>query len=168
LARSSAEEAALAKKRRDAMTVGEITAASLEELALSLRSSWNHRTDELWAGLAPELWVLTHTPWVVPQTASQANLKQVLAEPAYRERVENLLRRQREYLAGTAWFQESHGGAGLTRVAYFSMESASARRCPCTPAAWGTWPATSSRRRLVAGRSRGHRLAERRTCGHAT
>jgi hypothetical protein len=50
MARSSTEEAALAKKRRDAMTVGEITAASLEELALNPRSSWNHRTDELWPG----------------------------------------------------------------------------------------------------------------------
>lgn len=104
------------------MTAVEITPASLEELALNLRSSWNHRTDELWARLDPELWALTHNPWVVLQTVSQAGLKQALAEPEYRERVESLLRRRREYLTATAWFQESQPGAGLTGVAYFSME----------------------------------------------
>ena len=36
--------------------------------------------------------------------------------------VESLLRRRREYLTATAWFQESHPGTGLTGVAYFSME----------------------------------------------
>ncbi len=104
------------------MTAGEITPASLEELAVNLRSSWNHRTDKLWARLDPELWALTHNPWVVLQTVSQASLKQVLTEPAYRERVESLLRRRREYLGATAWFQESYPGAGLTGIAYFSME----------------------------------------------
>ena len=122
MARSSAEKAAVAKKRHVAITTGEITPASLEELALNLRSSWNHRTDELWARLDPELWALTHNPWVVLQTVSQASLKQLLAEPEYRERVESLLRRRREYLSATGWFQESHLGTGLTGVAYFSME----------------------------------------------
>ena len=72
----------MAKKSRDAMTAGEITPASLEELALNVRSSWNHRTDELWARLDPELWALTHNPWAVLQTVSQTRLKQVLTEPA--------------------------------------------------------------------------------------
>ena len=104
------------------MAAGEITPASLEELALNLRSSWNHRTDELWARLDPELWALTHNPWVVLQTVSQATLKQALVDPEYRERVASLLRRRREYLSSTAWFQERHPKAGLTGVAYFSME----------------------------------------------
>ena len=112
----------MAKKKRDAIITGEITPASLEELALNLRSSWNHRTDELWARLDPELWALTHNPWVVLQTVSQATLKQALVDPEYRERVASLLRRRREYLSSTAWFQERHPKAGLTGVAYFSME----------------------------------------------
>src|SRR5512137_2493172 len=110
MARSRAEEATLANKQRGAMTAGEITPESLEELALNLRSSWNHCTDELWARLDPELWALTHNPWVVLQTVSQAKLKHVLAEPEYRERVEGLIRSRHEYLDATAWFQESHPG----------------------------------------------------------
>ena len=112
----------MSKKQRGAMTVGEITPASLEELALNLRSSWNHCTDELWARLDPELWALTHNPGVVLQTVSQTKTKHVLAEPEYRERVEGLLRSRHEYLGATAWFQERHHGTGLTGVAYFSME----------------------------------------------
>jgi starch phosphorylase len=104
------------------MPAGEITPASLEELALNLRGSWNHSADDLWARLDPELWALTHNPWAVLQTVSQDSLHQVLAEPAYRERVENLLSRRHEYLTATAWFQERHPGARLTGVAYFSME----------------------------------------------
>lgn len=103
----------------DATTV---TPASLTELALDLRWSWNHSADELWAQLDPELWALTHNPWVVLQTVSRTRLQQVLARPEYRSRVETLLRHRREYLASPAWFQDNHPQAPLTRVAYFSME----------------------------------------------
>ena len=40
---------------------------SLEDLALNLRSSWNHSTDAIWRQLDPELWELTHNPWAVLQ-----------------------------------------------------------------------------------------------------
>ena len=44
---------------------------SLAALALNLRWSWNHATDEIWRHLDKELWEITHNPWVVLQTASQ-------------------------------------------------------------------------------------------------
>ena len=53
---------------------------SLADLALNLRWSWNHATDEVWRQLAPELWETTHNPWVVLQTASRDQIKRVLAE----------------------------------------------------------------------------------------
>ena len=36
---------------------------SLAELALDMRSSWNHATDQVWRKLDPVLWELTHNPW---------------------------------------------------------------------------------------------------------
>ena len=42
---------------------------SLVELALDMRWSWNHGTDDLWHRLDPELWGLTQNPWVVLQAA---------------------------------------------------------------------------------------------------
>src|SRR5260370_42629463 len=41
---------------------------SLAELALNLRWSWNHSSDELWGRLDPDLWELTQNPWVILQT----------------------------------------------------------------------------------------------------
>jgi starch phosphorylase len=103
---------------------------SLTELALDLRWAWNHSADELWAQLEPELWALTHNPWVVLQTVSRATLERVLGQPGYRQRVEALLARRREHLASTAWFQQSHPRAPLERVAYFSMEFALSEALP--------------------------------------
>ena len=52
---------------------------SLAELALDLRWSWNHATDEVWRQLDPALWDFTQTPWVVLQTFSKNKLVSVLA-----------------------------------------------------------------------------------------
>ena len=48
---------------------------SLAELALDMRWSWNHATDEVWRQLDPELWEITHNPWVVLQTASRDQIE---------------------------------------------------------------------------------------------
>ncbi|MBI3630218.1 MAG: alpha-glucan family phosphorylase [Candidatus Rokubacteria bacterium] len=94
---------------------------SLTELALDLRWSWNHSADEIWAELEPDLWALTHNPWVVLQTVSRTRLQELLGRPDYRNRVETLLDRKRRYADAPAWFAESDAGR-LTGIAYFSME----------------------------------------------
>ena len=109
-------------KKEASGTKTNIGSDALKELALDLRWSWHHGADELWSELDPELWALTHNPWVVLQVASPARLGALVARPAYRERVEQLLEQRREYLASAAWFQQHHARAPLTRVAYFSME----------------------------------------------
>jgi len=96
--------------------------AALTELALDLRWSWNHSTDELWGRLDPELWELTQNPWVVLQTVSKRTIREASADPAFSEKVEQKLRKKREREKGPAWFQTAHPGSTLTRVAYFSME----------------------------------------------
>jgi starch phosphorylase len=96
--------------------------AALLELALDLRWSWMHAADELWAQLDPELWALTHNPWVVLQTVSRAKLTALLAHPEFRRQVDALLDLQRERLQTPAWFQQAHAGAPLSCVAYFSLE----------------------------------------------
>ena len=50
---------------------------SLAELALDMRWSWNHATDEVWRELDPRLWKITNNPWVVLQTASREKIEQV-------------------------------------------------------------------------------------------
>ena len=51
------------------------TSDALTDLALDLRWSFNHSADKLWERLDPELWDLTHNPWVVLQTVSRESLQ---------------------------------------------------------------------------------------------
>ena len=95
---------------------------SLAELALDMRWSWNHATDQVWCQLEPTLWEMTQNPWVVLQTVSRDKLQRVLADPAFRKNIDDLLRVKREAAEKSAWFQEKHSEAALKCVAYFSME----------------------------------------------
>ena len=61
---------------------------SLAELALDMRWSWDHATDKVWRQLAPELWEITHNPWVVLQTVSRDQIESVLADPVFRKNVD--------------------------------------------------------------------------------
>ncbi len=95
---------------------------SLKELALDLRWSWNHATDEVWRQLDPELWEITHNPWVVLQTVSRDQIERVLADPAFRKNLDDKVRSRRKAVEAPAWFQKSHPQSSLTCAAYFSME----------------------------------------------
>jgi starch phosphorylase len=103
-------------------------AEDLAELALDMRWSWSHAADELWGKIDPELWEITHNPWVVFQTASPAKLKLLLDEKSFREEVDRLRTKQLKESDATigsdsaAWFQKVHPGSKLKTVAYFSME----------------------------------------------
>jgi len=95
---------------------------SLAELALDLRWSWNHATDDVWRQLDPALWELTQNPWVVLQTVSRDKLKSRLADPAFRKKVDKLLQAKHQAADTPAWFQKNHPQSPLKCVAYFSME----------------------------------------------
>jgi starch phosphorylase len=95
---------------------------SLAELALDMRSSWNHAADSVWQQLDTELWALTRNPWVVLQTVSREKLQGVLAEPVFRKNLDDLVQARRDAREAPAWFQQAHPQSPLTCVAYFSLE----------------------------------------------
>ncbi|MGA7801243.1 MAG: alpha-glucan family phosphorylase, partial [Gammaproteobacteria bacterium] len=95
---------------------------ALSELALDMRWSWNHATDQVWQQLDPVLWKITHNPWVVLQTVSREKLQAALAEPAFRKTVDDLVQTTRDAAQAPAWFQQSYPQSQLSSVAYFSME----------------------------------------------
>ncbi len=95
---------------------------ALAELALDMRSSWNHATDQVWRELDSELWGITHNPWVVLQTVSRDRIERVLADPVFRKNVDDLVQTRRQAVEAPAWFQENHSKGPLTCTAYFSME----------------------------------------------
>ena len=76
----------------------------------------------VWRQLDPALWELTHNPWVVLQTVSREKLQRVLAEPAFRKNVDDLVQARRNAAQAPAWFQQTYPQSALRCVAYFSME----------------------------------------------
>jgi len=94
----------------------------LAELALDLRSTWNHASDALWRRIDPVLWDLTHNPWAVLRTASRAQIEQLSADSEFRTKLEELRRARHEARHQLRWYQQAHGQSPLTGVAYFSME----------------------------------------------
>ena len=83
---------------------------SLAELALDMHWSWNHATDEVWRQLDPELWEITHNPWVVLQTVSRDQIERVLADPVFRKNVDGSGRSQ----------SAGGGGAGMVSAESFA------------------------------------------------
>jgi len=94
----------------------------LEELALELRISWDHSTDDIWRELDPELWELTRNPTLVLHATSETKLKGLAADTGYRRRIEDFVLARRLYARSPGWFQFAHPRAPLNHVAYFSME----------------------------------------------
>ena len=95
---------------------------SLAELALDMRWTWNHATDELWRQLDPVLWEQTHHPCDVLQTVSREKIQSVLADPAFRKKLDALVQEKQRVEEAPAWFQQTYPKAPLSCVAYFSME----------------------------------------------
>src|SRR5208282_6926140 len=102
----------------------------LGELALDLRNCWEHATHSVWSRIDPELWALTHNPWLILQTASRTKIEALDADPEFRAQVDELARTQREYLKRPAWFQHAYPNSPLGCVAYFSMEFALSEALP--------------------------------------
>jgi starch phosphorylase len=77
---------------------------SLAELALDMRWSWNHATDEVWRQLDPALWEFTQNPWVVLQTVSRDKIRRALADLTFRQKVDALVEAKRQAAKAPAWF----------------------------------------------------------------
>ncbi len=106
------------------------TEMALVELALDLRNCWNHATGPLWSKIEPDLWALTHNPWVVLQTASRTKLNALESDGEFLKRIRELSERQRQTLKGRTWFRQEHSKSSLNAVAYFSMEFALSEALP--------------------------------------
>ena len=100
----------------------EATYQTLSELALDLRWTYNHFADQLWEQLDPELWNLTHNPWIVLQTVSREKRVAVTSDPKFQKLLADVHREKRSAEQAQSWFQKSHPGSGVSAVAYFSME----------------------------------------------
>jgi glycogen phosphorylase len=82
--------------------------SGLAELALDMRWSWSHHGDEVWETIAPEVWDITHNPWLVLQTVAHTRLKQLARDKRFRGLLAEQLAAREENLRETTWFEEAH------------------------------------------------------------
>ena len=95
------------------------TGDPLAQLALNLRCSWNHASDQVWKRLDPELWNITRNPWLILQHVSQETLDAANADPVFQQVLAGLTSpAARE----PRWFEKVHPNSPLKTVAYFCME----------------------------------------------
>src|SRR5215469_759929 len=94
----------------------------LRELALDLGTVWKRHSDRLWRQIDPNVWLITRNPWLMLQQASMQMLDSMASDNDLRRHVEQLVWARREASSSTTWFQRTHSGSSLSRVAYFSME----------------------------------------------
>ena len=96
---------------------------ALSELALDMRSSWNHATDQVWRQLDPVLWELTHNPWVVLQTVSREKLQKRIGGTRFSARESmSWCKPGGMPLRPRPGFRQTYPQSPLSCVAYFSME----------------------------------------------
>ena len=94
----------------------------LAELALDMRCSWNHASDQLWKQLDKKLWEQTRNPWLILQSASEKRLHELVADEAFMAQLEQIIQDYHNALGGDSWFSLQGLTDKLHGVAYFSME----------------------------------------------
>ena len=122
--------------------------AALGELASNLRWSWHPPTRDLFASVDPAGWdAARHDPVALLAAQSHEQLDVLAADGAFVARVQGAAADLAAYLSEPLWYQqkigaERPGGASPTS----RPSSASPPCCPSTPAAWASWPVTTSSR----------------------
>ena len=96
--------------------------AGLAELALDLRWSWSHATDNLWQHVAPELWEDTRNPWLILQNIGGDTLQRLAQDKDFIAMLNTFVSEHRGHLTQKGWFSKTYPHPPFSQVAYFSME----------------------------------------------
>jgi len=101
------------------------------DLALDLRWTWNHASDELWKELDSEAWRWTENPWWMLQTISRERIEQLaINNKKFKDDMQRIISTRQEYLTRPGWFQSRCAPGDMNTVAYFSMEFALGEALP--------------------------------------
>ncbi|WP_341581988.1 alpha-glucan family phosphorylase [Marinobacter metalliresistant] len=111
------------------MTLAAYTPRSLPEflnglfrLALDLRWTWHHGSDELWRALDEETWDSTHNAWLVLNSVSGERLEELEQDPLFQQRYLEQLAAHHKFVNANTWYSEDCAGDLGQGIAYFCME----------------------------------------------
>lgn len=111
------------------MTLASYTPRSLPEslselfaLALDLRWTWHHGSDELWRALDKETWETTRNAWLVVNSVSNDRLDELAHDPAFRKCYDEQVKAHHEFVHANTWYSDDCPGDLGQGIAYFCME----------------------------------------------
>ncbi|MGH3563764.1 MAG: alpha-glucan family phosphorylase, partial [Mycobacterium sp.] len=107
--------------------------ATLEQLSINLRWSWEQPTQDLFAAIDPDLWEQCgHDPVALLGAVSPARLDELAADDGFVARLDELAADLNDYLSRPLWYQHQQDNGTLvpSSIAYFSMEFGVAEALP--------------------------------------
>lgn len=111
------------------MTLAAYTPRSLPEsliglfqLALDLRWTWHHGSDELWRALDNETWEATHNAWLVLNSVAGDTLEELAADPDFQKHYQEQIAAHNQFVNANTWYSDNCPGDLDGGVAYFCME----------------------------------------------
>ncbi len=96
--------------------------SGLADLALDMRWSWSHASDDLWRTIDPEVWDATGNPWYILESLGESRLNALANDPEFLKELDRQLDIREKALKCPAWFSKNYDKTHLKGVAYFSME----------------------------------------------
>jgi len=96
--------------------------SGLYTLALDLRWSWHHGSDELWRAIDPELWDSTHNAWLVLNSVSMGRLEDLETDEVFLALYRRQLEAHQQFIRARTWYSDEFQGELDDGIAYFCME----------------------------------------------
>ena len=93
----------------------------LATLALDLRWSWHHGTDDLWRAVDFELWEATGNPWLILESVSDQRLSELAEDKKFLDAIRRQISAYEEHYNAKTWFSTQQDRLN-GQIAYFSME----------------------------------------------
>ncbi len=94
----------------------------LFKLALDLRWTWHHGTDELWRALDAEIWDNTRNAWLVLNSVSGDRLEELADDPVFQERYYAQMSAHLEFTQADTWYSSDCPCDLGQGAAFFCME----------------------------------------------
>ncbi|MCR8916011.1 glycosyltransferase family 1 protein [Marinobacter panjinensis] len=96
--------------------------SGLFTLALDLRWTWHHGSDELWRALDEDTWEATRNAWLVLNSVSDDRLQELAEDPAFQNSYEDQINAHHEFVHANTWYSDDCPGDLGQGIAYFCME----------------------------------------------
>ncbi|KPQ30061.1 MAG: starch phosphorylase [Marinobacter excellens HL-55] len=96
--------------------------SGLITLALDLRWSWHHGSDQLWRSVDADAWDTTHNAWLVLNSAAGEHLQALAEDPDFLEMYQSQMAAHRTFSESATWYSETCNNQLGEGVAWFCME----------------------------------------------